>query len=84
MYKKTIANLKSKEEGLTADHRVNVLENDLLIKDQEIEKLMKKIEAMKKIKGKQDFHIERDINDDLKDGIDTYKRELEQLKLKLK
>lgn len=31
---------------------------------------------MKKIKGKQDFHIEKDINDDLKDGIDTYKREL--------
>lgn len=36
MYKKTIASLKSKEEGITAEHRANILQNDLLMKDNEI------------------------------------------------
>lgn len=33
MYKKILLELKSKQEGVTADHRVNVLENEIAIKN---------------------------------------------------
>ena len=44
---------------------------------------MKKIEGVKRIKGKQDSQIEKDINDELKDGVATYKQEVANLKKKL-
>lgn len=46
MYKKLLVDLKGKQEGVTADHRVNVLENEIVTKDEEIEKYQKKKEAL--------------------------------------
>jgi hypothetical protein len=34
MYKKLLIELKSKQEGTSADHRVNILENDITIKNE--------------------------------------------------
>ena len=51
--------------------------------DGEINKYMKKIEGVKKIKGKQDHQIEKDINDDLKEGVAAYKQEVSNLKKRL-
>lgn len=36
MYKKLIIELKGKQEGVTADHRVNVLENEIASKNEQI------------------------------------------------
>ena len=52
--------------------------------DGQIEKYIKKIEGVKRIKNKQDVQIDKDINDDLREGVATYKRESAQLKDKLK
>jgi hypothetical protein len=46
MYKKLLIELKSKQEGTSADHRVNILENDITIKNEEIEKLQQKKQAL--------------------------------------
>ena len=42
--------------------------------DEQINKYIKRIQGVKKIKNKQDVQIEKDINDDLRDGVSTYKR----------
>ena len=52
--------------------------------DGQIEKYIKKIEGVKRIKHKQDGQIVKDINEDLKDGVITYKRDVDLLKVKLK
>lgn len=83
MYKRTIQNLKSREEGDNAEIKVKQLENNINKMDGEINKLMKKIEGVKKIKNKQDYQIEKDINDDLRDGVSTYKQEVANLKKRL-
>ena len=44
--------------------------------DEQINKYIKRIQGVKKIKNKQDVQIEKDINDDLRDGVSTYKREV--------
>ena len=52
--------------------------------DAQIEKYIKRIEGVKRVKNKQDVQIGKDINDDMRDGVATYKRDAEQLKEKLK
>lgn len=52
--------------------------------DGQIEKYIKKIQGVKRVKHKQDGQIVKDINEDLKDGVITYKRDVDLLKVKLK
>lgn len=76
--------LKNKQEGPTAEHRVTILENEIKAKNEEIEKYQQKKIALEKVRNQQATHIKQEITDDLRQGVDTYKREVEQLQARLK
>lgn len=59
MYKRTIENLKGKDEGDRAELKVTHLENRISDMDSEINKYIQRIAGVRKIKNKQDTQIEK-------------------------
>ena len=84
MYKRTIASLKGKNEEHETDLKIKMLENSIASTDQDITLCMRKIEGMKRVKKGQDKVIETDMNDDLKAGVVSLKKEMEDIKKILK
>lgn len=84
MYKRTILALKGKNEEHETDLRIKRLENAIASTDADINAHIKKTEGVRNIKKGQDRTIEIDINDDLKGGVQSLKREMEELKKVLK
>ena len=84
MYKRTIQTLKGKKEEDQSDFTIKRLENLVASTDQDINLFIRKVQALKNIKKGQDQGIEKDINEDLKRGVVTMKKELEATKKVLK
>lgn len=84
MYKRTIDALKGKEENEGSDERVKRLQNGIATADLQIGEYMKKIDGLKKVTKVQGSVIEKDINDDLRAGVATMKKEADELKKTLK
>lgn len=84
MYKRTLVSLKGKNEEHETDVRVHRLENLINSTDQEINVCAQKVEGVKRITKGQDRYIEKDINEDLKGGVVSLKKEAEEVKKVLK
>ena len=69
--------LKGKNQEHETDVRIKRLENSIASTDAQINVYVKKGEGAKNIKRGQDKTIEKDINDDLKGGVISLKREME-------
>jgi hypothetical protein len=80
MYKRTIAVLGGKEENDGSDIRVKRLENTISSTDAEINDYIKKVEGLKKVTKVQNQVIEKDINPDLVGGVQSFKKEVEDIK----
>lgn len=76
MYKRTIEALKGKNEEHETDLKLRFLENTISSTDAEINLYIRKLEGVRRIKKGQDKVIEKDINEDLKGGVTSLKREL--------
>ena len=84
MYKRTIQELKGRNEEYETDYKIKLLENSVTSADADINLYIQKIEGMKRVKKGQDKVIEKDINDELKGGVVSMKKEMEDIKKILK